>query len=125
MEKVRKDLFRVVFPKEQASQRCGASPLFKVMHELKFYGTQKWRKCRDAYMERVGHLCEDCLAHGILTPAEIVHHKIELTQENVDDPNIALSFDNLKAVCRSCHLKEHGRAKKRFSVDKNGNVTPL
>jgi hypothetical protein len=32
-------------------------------------------------------------------PAEIAHHKIYLTAENVTDPDIALNPDNLEALC--------------------------
>lgn len=37
----------------------------------------------------------------------IVHHKIELTPRNIDDPAIALGEDNLETVCRTCHALIH------------------
>lgn len=73
-------------------------------------------------MDKVGGLCEDCLANGIYTPAEIVHHKVELTPENIKDPSIALSWSNLKAVCRECHAIEHGARVRRYEIDRNGRV---
>lgn len=73
----------------------------------RFYKSQQWKRTRAAYMNRVGGLCEECLAHGIYTPAEIVHHKVHLTPENIDDPSVALAWSNLRAVCRECHAKEH------------------
>ena len=38
--------------------------------------------------------------------------------------NIALSWNNLEALCQDCHNKEHHRSKrkKRYSFDENGNV---
>ena len=40
-------------------------------------------------------------------PGVIVHHKIELTPRNIDDPAIALGEDNLETVCRTCHALIH------------------
>ena len=88
-----------------------------------FYKSQAWKSCRDSYMDKVGHLCEDCLAKGIYTPAEIVHHVIPLTPENIDDPAIALSWSNLRAVCRECHAVAHGARDRRYTVDPSGRVT--
>ena len=87
-----------------------------------FYKSKAWQACRAGYMNKVGGLCEDCLANGIYTPAEIVHHKVELTPENINDPAIALSWSNLKAVCRECHAIEHGARVKRYEIDRNGRV---
>lgn len=62
------------------------------------------------------------MAKGIYTPAEIVHHKTELTPENIDDPKISMGFDNLKAVCRDCHAQEHNIIQKRYSIGPDGSV---
>ncbi len=72
-----------------------------------FYNSKTWKHNRDAYMKSVGGLCERCLARGMYNPAEIVHHKTELTPENISDERIALDFGNLEAVCRKCHAEEH------------------
>ncbi len=67
-----------------------------------------------------GYRCEKC--GGI---AEEVHHKIEITENNVNDLNITLDKDNLIALCKDCHNKEHDRFLKRtFRFDKNGNIVP-
>lgn len=87
-----------------------------------FYNSSAWQKCRKAYLTSVHYLCEDCLAAGRYTPAEIVHHKIELTPDNVTNPSITMDFSNLKAVCRECHLQEHGINKKRYMVRPDGRV---
>lgn len=76
-------------------------------------------------MSKVGGLCEDCLAAGRFTPAEIVHHVQEITPENIDDPSITLSFSNLRAVCRECHAIEHGAHVKRYKLDELGRVVDM
>lgn len=40
----------------------------------------------------------------------IVHHKTELTPENINDPEITLGWQNLELLCLECHNKEHGNA---------------
>ena len=86
-----------------------------------FYQSDEWLKCRESYLTKVGGLCEICLQNGIYTPAVIVHHKIHLNAENIKDPTIALSFDNLCAVCRDCHGKVH-RPDRRYKIATNGAV---
>lgn len=51
-----------------------------------------------------------------------MHHKRELTPENINDPAVSLSWDNLELLCRDCHGKAHG-AVKRYKVDEMGRVT--
>ena len=68
------------------------------------------------------YLCEDCLAKGLIKRAEEVHHKIKLTPENINNPEITLSWSNLRALCKDCHLNVH-RKPKRWRVDENGEVT--
>lgn len=75
-------------------------------------------------MKRSAGLCEDCLKGNRYTPAEEVHHIIELTPENINDPNITLNPSNLVALCRECHRKRHGARERRFDVDEYGRVTP-
>lgn len=86
-----------------------------------FYKSKAWQSCRAAYIDQ-HPLCEDCLAKGIYTPAEIVHHIVELTPDNITDPTITTSFDNLRAVCRECHAEEHGFKVRRYQLDELGRV---
>ena len=86
------------------------------------YSSKAWQHTRDAYKRSVGGLCEVCWEKGIIKPGEIVHHKIHLTPENIKDPEIALSFDNLQLVCRDCHAQIHDRRKRRYKVDEMGRV---
>lgn len=72
-----------------------------------FYKSAKWRKCRQSFIaHRIsedGGLCEICHDKTGL----IIHHKEKLTPDNIDDPDIALNFDNLMYVCLDCHNKVH------------------
>ena len=67
-----------------------------------FYTGKQWQKTQRAYMLSKCYVCERCGA-----VAEVVHHKKYLTAKNISDPNISLSFDNLEALCKDCHGKEH------------------
>ena len=72
-----------------------------------FYNSMAWKQTRTAYMKSVGGLCERCLSKGLYNPADIVHHRTELTPKNITDVDIALGFENLEALCRRCHAEEH------------------
>lgn len=88
-----------------------------------FYSSYAWEQTRKAYAKKARGLCEVCAAKGLIVPGEIVHHKIHLTPENINDPRITLSFDNLQYVCRQCHAEIHSKEKRRYVVDKNGHVS--
>lgn len=49
--------------------------------------------------------CGDVFDIGELRP----HHKIELTLDNVDDPQIALNPANIEVLCHECHNATHNR----------------
>ena len=92
-----------------------------------FYRSVAWRLTREAYKSRVGGLCEVCWENGIVKPGELVHHKIPLSPENIDDTNITLNPDNLQCVCRDCHAKLHedqydSRRRRRYKLDELGRV---
>ena len=88
----------------------------------KFYKSKAWKNCRDAYSKSVGQLCEDCLEKGIYRSGEIVHHKVELSPENIDDPNITLNWGNLRLLCRDCHAEKHKKSMRRYKVDECGRI---
>lgn len=67
-----------------------------------FYESPAWRHTRAYILKRDAGLCVHCGEPGV-----IVHHKIELTPRNIDDPAIALGEDNLETVCRTCHALIH------------------
>lgn len=88
-----------------------------------FYQSKQWQTTRTLYLKTVNGLCEDCLAKGIYTPAEHIHHLKHLNSNNINDPRIAYGFDNLRAVCIECHNKRHAQPKQeRYTFDEHGNV---
>lgn len=90
-----------------------------------FYTSRAWKNCRRAYAASVGGLCEDCKAKGLITPGEIVHHKTELTPDNINDASVTLSWSNLRLVCREHHAELHGKRIKRYTVDGYGRVVGI
>ena len=90
---------------------------------VSFYKSQAWKKCRAAYAKKANHLCENCLQYGIYRPGDIVHHVIALTPENIEIPEISLSFANLQLLCRDCHAEIHGgKSGRRYKFDTDGEV---
>lgn len=90
-----------------------------------FYKSQAWKRTREAYARSKSGLCEICLAAGLYVPGEIVHHKIHLTPENINDYSISLSWDNLQLVCRECHAAIHDERKGRYKFDETGRLIIL
>lgn len=91
----------------------------------KFYSSKAWQHTRQAYKKSVGGLCEVCFEKGIYKAGHIVHHKVHITPDNINDPFITLNWDNLQLVCRECHEAIHTRKKKRYKIDELGRVTGL
>jgi len=88
-----------------------------------FYSSKTWQRCREGYKKSVGGLCERCLKQGRYTPGVIVHHKVHISPENIDDPNVTLDWRNLELVCRDCHAVEHGAAEHRYEADALGRIS--
>lgn len=84
-----------------------------------FYHTKEWKRTRAAFLACRNYVCEICGK-----PASIAHHKVHLTDGNVSDPTVSLSFDNLQALCTDCHAREHGLGSTAQGLvfDSNGNL---
>jgi len=83
-----------------------------------FYNSAAWKRTAKAYAASKFFLCEKCGKQG-----HIVHHKVHLTPDNINDPDIALSFDNFMYLCTECHNVIHGKEQERKPVfDDNGNL---
>lgn len=79
-----------------------------------FYESPEWRRCKAEYLKTTNHLCERCLEKGIYTPADIVHHRVHLTEENYGNAELMFGFDNLESLCLACHNEEHfGKKRER------------
>ena len=90
-----------------------------------FYKSKAWQDCRAAYISYRSGLCERCLSRGLYRPGDTVHHKIHLTPDNINDPSVTLSFDNLMLLCRDCHAEIHsGRPTPRYRIDPLGRIAP-
>lgn len=92
-----------------------------------FYGSEAWKQCRKAYAKSKGLMCERCLQKGLVVTRELqVHHRTELTPENITNPDITLNWDNLELLCKTCHDEAHaqrdGRGSRRWQVDEQGRV---
>ena len=89
-----------------------------------FYKSKEWQNLRQCLiLERVNSdgdiICEHC-HKPIIKPYDIIgHHKIYLTESNVNDYNISLNQDNIALVHFACHNKIHEkgfRCKKVYIV---------
>ena len=89
-----------------------------------FYSSGAWADCREAYRKSIGNLCENCLKNGQINPVDEVHHKIRLTPQNINDPNVTLNWKNLEGLCERCHKLAHKR-KRRYNVDESGRLSIL
>jgi hypothetical protein len=92
-----------------------------------FYNSKEWKRCRAsfiAYRQSIdGGLCQTCRENL----GYIVHHNKEwLTEENINDPEVALSFDNLKYDCLICHNKEkEGEESSNYYLGTDGQIYPI
>lgn len=80
-------------------------------HQCKWkllYRLKEWKTLRDNYIA-VHPLCEECMMFNKTTPATEVHHIIPFSHGKSEESmmRLLLSWDNLKAVCHSCHKKLH------------------
>lgn len=69
----------------------------------KFYQSSNWINTRDYIMSKYFYVCQKCHQRS----AEIVHHIIWLTPNNINNPDITLNEKNLIPVCRECHALIH------------------
>ena len=69
----------------------------------KFYGLALWTEKRNKIMTRDRCLCQDCLARGVITQADVVHH-IQFLDVR---PDLALEDSNLISLCKFCHKVRH------------------
>ena len=92
-----------------------------------FYNSKGWINCRKSFISyRItidGGICEHCQKDL----GYIVDHIEELTPENISNPNMALSYNNLQYLCLSCHNKKtfgNGEEATREDVkfDEGGNL---
>ena len=90
-----------------------------------FYSSKQWQQVRALARQRAGGLCEYCAKAGRITPAEVIHHVIPITPENINDPAVTVNMDNLVALCADCHAAvHHEKPRARFKIDSAGRIAP-
>ena len=67
------------------------------------YGS-RWRRESKKFLQ-LHPLCEECLRHGIATPATVVDHIIP----HRGDPKLFWERSNWQALCKKCHDRKTGR----------------
>ena len=93
-----------------------------------FYNSDAWRTLRlQIIHDRTnadGMLYCEYSGKPLVKSYDIVaHHKIPLTAENLKDPKVALNWDNLELLCKTCHDTERDKKPKRWTIDASGRVT--
>ncbi|WBL53610.1 HNH endonuclease [Bacillus phage yong1] len=69
-----------------------------------FYKSTDWKRTRQLGLIRDNYLCQHCLKDHCFTPADMVHHIVEVKE----DWSKRLDLDNLVSLCNACHNKVHG-----------------
>ena len=69
-----------------------------------FYKSSLWQEVRESILKRDRYMCQQPGCHA---PAEEVHHKIKLSPENINDPNVTVNPSNLISLCGDCHKALH------------------
>lgn len=88
-----------------------------------FYNSDQWQSARRSVLARSGGLCERCLDKGLIRAADVVHHTIPLTPDNISDPSITLNPAKLEALCSDCHAAAHAKEKqRRYHINNDGEV---
>ena len=74
-----------------------------------FYTSKAWRELSYNLKIARGGKCNRC-GETLLDFSKLIgHHKKELTEDNVDNPEIALNPELIEIICHLCHNKEHRR----------------
>jgi hypothetical protein len=74
-----------------------------------FYASAVWQNFRLTIIAERGLICEHCKEPIVRVGDATLHHKIELTPENVHDADVALNPNNVIVIHRVCHDRIHGR----------------
>ena len=98
--------------------------------KTRFYNSSAWRRLSQHYAKSHGWICEHCHNKNVdysrpLYKQLHCHHKIEIAEENLNDPEIALNEENLVLLCQKCH--NHFTVEKEvlapgLEFDENGMV---
>ena len=81
-----------------------------------FYCSKPWRDLSYNLKIAAGGKCNRCGEVFVDFSLLIGHHTIELTEDNVDNPEIALNPELIEIICFSCHNVEHRRFGNKHNV---------
>ena len=84
----------------------------------KFYNSKPWRDLAYKLKIQANGKCNGCGDTVLDTKYLIAHHKIELNEGNIYNPEVTLNPDNIEVLCHDCHNKKH----RRFGGDRNKQV---
>ena len=104
-----------------AGQRDGVVSLAKEWAKP-FYKSKAWRVMRREILRRDLYTCEECAGR-----ATEVHHEIELTPANINDPDISLNPALLHSLCHTCHTaitQGVSDCDEGYFFDADGQLTP-
>ena len=75
-----------------------------------FYNSKAWKDFRQSQIIANNYTCRKCGKNFLFDSSNLIgHHKIELTSENINNPNITLNPANVEIICADCHNAEHKR----------------
>lgn len=92
-----------------------------------FYNSSAWRKVRNVMISKSHGICCRC-GKTFNSRDLIVHHKIFLDAENINNPEIALNCDNLEVLCWECHNHIHSKNEdmnRDMVFDSDGNIIDI
>lgn len=74
--------------------------------------SKRWREVRTAQLQAMPY-CEECQKEGYVTPAQCVHHRIEIESAKTERQAYELAYaaSNLVSLCFDCHSAIHTRRK--------------
>ena len=107
--------------------------LYKVIYMMtreQFYKSKQWESFRlviiAQHTDPEGYVhCSKC-GKAILKKYDlIIHHKVELSDANVNDYNISLNPDNCECVCFRCHNKIHDRFTAGHAASNTAGFKPV
>lgn len=91
----------------------------------KFYNSKQWQQCRKAFIASKMGICERCGKPN----CKQVHHKEELSELNIDNPEITLNWANFELLCDVCHGVEtnskYGVLNEGLAFAADGDVVPV
>lgn len=90
-----------------ASIFCFGVDIMALDYAKAFYNSKAWRELRLYVCQSRHWTCEECGGYG-----NQVHHIVEITPDNINDPNVTLNENNLQLLCEECH-----NAKRRLERD--------